>query len=595
MVRFAGLLLCTLGLFAQAPPKPQTDSVVVTGAFEPIPLEETDRAVQSWKLDDQQRVLINTLFDLLRLDPAMDVRGRAPNGVQTDVSIRGGGFGQTLVLLNGLRLNDAQSGHHNFDVPIPADLVDRVEVLRGAGSTMYGSDAIAGVVNVITRTPESSEIRIRSALGNFGVNQESLSGVFARKNFVQSLAVSRDFSSGFAADRDYRNLSMASLSHWRGSLGAGDLTLAMNDRPFGGDQFYGNFNSWERTRTWFAALSQQIGANTTAAFAYRRHTDLFVLYRDRPSVFENRHSDESYQASVRRHDRLSETVSLNYGVEGYRDSVESTNLGNHDRARGAGYVALDLRALRRFSFSIGGREEFFTGGRKEFSPTISAGAWLSPQWKLRGSASRAFRLPSYTDLYYHDPANIGSPDLRPESAWGFEGGVEWTPKAGRIRADATLFHRREKDDIDYVRKSPTDIYRATNFQRLNFTGVEAAVTVALQKTQWLDVRYTSLHGIQDVLGGLQSKYTFNYPRNSGIVGWRAALPHGFLIRTRIGVLDRLGRDPYAVWDAYAAKRHGRWTPFIQFTNLTATTYQEIIGVRTPGRGVVGGIEFRTAW
>ncbi len=600
MIRLVAWLIAASGLWAQSPAPPSykaasppKESLVVTGTFEPIPLEEADRAVTSWVLDDKQRVLIQTMFDLLRLDASIDVRGRAPNGVQTDISIRGAGFGQTLVLLDGLRLNDAQSGHHNFDVPLPADAIGRVEVLRGAGSALYGSDAVGGVVNVITRVPEAWEVRLRTAFGNFGVNQESASLDLVGKDFTETLAASRDFSSGFAANRDYRNLSMASLTHWRSGLGAGNLTLATNDRPFGADQFYGNFNSWERTRGWFAAISQELGANTTAAFGYRRHTDLFVLYRDRPRVFENRHSDESYQASIRRRDGLAENVSLHYGIEGYRDSVESTNLGNHDRARGAGYVALDVRALKRFSFSVGGREEFFTGGRKEFSPTASAAAWLSPHWKIRASASRAFRLPTYTDLYYHDPANVGSPNLRPESAWGYEGGVEWT--RGRVRAEGTVFHRREKDDIDYVRASVLDIYRATNFQRLNFTGVEAAVVVRARPAQWLDFRFTTLHGVQDVLGALQSKYSFNYPRNSATMNWRGELPHGFLFRTRIGAVDRLGRDPYAVWDVYGAKRIGRWTPFVQLTNLTATSYQEIIGVQTPGRAVVGGVEFRGRW
>ena len=114
-----GLLLAALCSFTQAQTPPPKESVVVTGTYQPIPLDEADRAVRVLAEDDAARILSNTFFDLLRTDPSLDVRGRTPNGVQTDLSIRGANFGQTLVLLDGLRLNDAQSGHHNLDVPVP--------------------------------------------------------------------------------------------------------------------------------------------------------------------------------------------------------------------------------------------------------------------------------------------------------------------------------------------------------------------------------------------------------------------------------------------------------------------------------------------
>src|SRR6266853_2596751 len=171
-------LACVFGL-AQTPPPAQTpaqrDTVIVTGTFEPIPLEEADRAVSAIKLGPDQKALACTVFDYLRLDPSIDVRGRAPNGIQTDVSIRGGNFGQTLVLLNGFRLNDAQSAHHNLDIPVTLESLGRMEILKGTGSSFYGSDAVGGVVNLLTQTPEANELTLRTAIGNFGVNQESAS------------------------------------------------------------------------------------------------------------------------------------------------------------------------------------------------------------------------------------------------------------------------------------------------------------------------------------------------------------------------------------------------------------------------------------
>ena len=191
----------------------------------------------------------------------------------------------------------------------------------------------------------------------------------------------------------------------------------------------------------------------------------------------------------------------------------STNLGDHARSRAAAYAAFDLRALRRFSISISAREEVYRSWSATLSPTVAGGAWLARTVKLRGSASRAFRVPGYTDLYYHDPANLGSPNLRPERAWTYNGGLEWMPSS-RVRGELTVFHRRERDGIDYYRSSPAEIWRALNIQNLNFTGVEAAM-----QARGFDFRLTGLRGTQDTIALGATKYTFNYPTYSAVVSW----------------------------------------------------------------------------
>jgi iron complex outermembrane recepter protein len=586
------LILAIATIAAEQTSTKRREVVVVTGTYEPIPLEEADRAVRVFDVRSAE-LLTNTFADLLKLDASIDMRQRAPNGVQSDVSIRGGGFGQTLVLLDGLRLNDVQSGHHNFDLPAPLASIAQIEVLKGSGSTLYGSDAIGGVVNFITRRPETTEVTLRGALGSFGVNQQSGTLSYAGGKFAQQFAFSRDFSTGFISNRDYRNLSLSSTTNFESALGTTGIVLATNDRPFGAEQFYGNYNSWERTRTWFASARQALGGRTAASFAFRRHTDLFVLYRDRPWVFTNRHAVESFQAALRRREDLGTGARLHYGVEGYHDSVASNNLGQHDRARGAAYAALDVRALRRFSFSAGIRDEVYGSGEHEFSPSLAVGLWLAPAWKVRAAISRAFRLPTYTDLYYQDPANLGSPDLRPERAWSYEGGFDWNA-GGRWRVSAAVFERRERDVIDYVRRSPAEIWRATNFQRLRFRGVELSAAARLKDRQQIEFHYTGLRGAQEAVAGLESKYVFNYPVHSGIIAWQAQAGNRVLARTRIGVLERLSRDPYAVWDLYAAWMGGRVRPFVQFTNLGNTSYEEIPRVPMPGRAIVAGIEV-VAW
>jgi iron complex outermembrane receptor protein len=134
------------------PPLRHEEQLVVTGSYDAVPLEETDRSVDTLPVGGSP-VSYRNWVDVLEQDPSLDVQQRAP-GTSADLSIRGSTFGETLILVNGLRLNDMQTGHNNLDIPFPFEAVQRVEVLKGAGSTMYGSDAMGGAVNFITSVPE---------------------------------------------------------------------------------------------------------------------------------------------------------------------------------------------------------------------------------------------------------------------------------------------------------------------------------------------------------------------------------------------------------------------------------------------------------
>jgi iron complex outermembrane receptor protein len=586
-LRFFLLAFTPVLALAQQPPE-RRDTVVVTGTYEPMSLEEIDRAIRVLPARTQTLV-IDTLVDLIKLDPSLDLGERAPGGVQADLSIRGAAFGQTLVLLNGMRLNDPQSGHHNMDIPVPLDSVDRIEVLRGSGSSLYGADAVGGVVNVITEPPQVTEFRLRTALGSDGINQQRAAANIAGKKVSEQLTFARDFSTGFMPDRDYRNLQFASVTRLATDFGNGSLNLAYMDHPFGADQFYGPYNSWEDTKTWFAGVQQALGAKTSASFSFRRHSDLFVLYRDRPDVYANHHADESEQAAVRRREEMSTTTTLYYGVEAFHESIDSTNLGGHARSRAAAYVSADFRALKRFSLTISAREEIYRTFSGAFTPTVAGGVWVSPQWKIRASTSRAFRIPSYTDLYYHDPTTQGNPTLRPESAWTFETGADWVPSA-RLRGEITLFDRRVTDGIDYYRLSPDDLWRALNIQNLNFRGWEASLRWTPTPIHTVDFRYTALHGTEDTVAAGFTKYAFNYPTGSGVFAWQITPRANFVFRTRVGALARQGQSPYALWDLYAALPRHKVHPYLQVTNTTNTPYQSIPGVLMPGRTIIGGVE-----
>ena len=560
----------------------------MTGTFEPVPLSETSRTVVS--IDTQAHPLLYDSFvDYLQLDPSVDLSQRGPDGIQADISIRGASFEQSLVLVNGLRMNDPQSGHHDMDVPFPLASIGQIEVLHGAGSTVYGADAVGGAVNFLTASPARTEMRATVGFGNFGFNQQRVSVSVLGRQWSEQIQGSRDLSTGFRTDSDYRSSSASSETRVKTGLGETDVLLAGSDRPFGADQFYGDFNSWERTKGWFAAISQDLGKNTSAAFGYRRHSDEFVLVRDNPSLYENNHVSQSWQAGLHRKSSLRGDSRLMYGLEGDGDVIDSNNLGHHSRNRGSGYLNADLHFYRRFFLSLGARQEIFSGGVTEFAPTLAGNVWVREGLRLRASASRAFRLPTYTDLYYSDPANIGNPLLKPESAWSFEGGPEWNA-GGRISAELTVFRRLDHNDIDYIKYAPTGPWQATNIHNLHFTGAEAVMRFAVAPSQRLEVAYTALRGSQQGIPGAISKYVFDYPSHNAMSSWIGEFHNMVSAQTRVRVVQRFGHNAYPVWDLGASRSNGVIRPYIQFSNLSNTGYEEVPGVAMPGRGVIGGME-----
>jgi vitamin B12 transporter len=594
MQRLFMILLASLACaaWAQQPapaPTPVQETVVVTGAPDAVTLGESPRSLVS--IDTTQHPLaFSTPEDYLRTDPSTFIEQRGAGGAQADISIRGSSFEQTLVLLNGLRINDAQTAHHNLDLPVPIDAMRSIEVLHGAGSTLYGSDALGGVVDFLTATPSESSLTLRAGGGSFGENEQTLLAGISRRRWSNMLTATRNFSTGFMADRDYRNESASTEPRFTSSLGETDILLAASDRVFGADQFYGPYNSWERTKGWFASARQQIGDRTEAAFGYRRHTDNFVLLRNDPAFYANQHVDQSWQAVARRKQPLASAASLFYGLEADGDAIDSNNLGRHARNQGAAYVDADLHSSGAWTLSAGLRGEMLSGGaRMVWSPDLAASLRLSPTVKLRASSGYGFRLPTYTDLYYSDPSTIGNPHLQPESAWSFDAGADWYPGT-RTAASLTLFYSRQHDAIDYLRPDPASPWRAANLSGLRFTGIESALSFEPHRNQTLRLAWTAISGAQSALHGQQSQYVFNYPVENARFEYTATLRASYLVRTTVDAVQRYRQDPYPVWNVELAREAGRIHPWLRMANLSNTGYQEIVGVAMPGRSFTGGID-----
>jgi outer membrane cobalamin receptor len=589
------VFVCASGLLAQAPVQPPAQAVTVT-TDEPLPISTRDlldRTSVTLLLDDPatQRALYHSAVDLLALDPALNLEARAGSGVQVDLSLRGSTFEQTLILLNGLRINDPETGHLNFDIPVPLEAIARIDILHGSGSTFFGSDAVGGAVDLITARPTHASASLLLGGGSYGATEQHLQLSAVARRIATRLTGSRDTSDGFfyrgVDDRGFHANAVALDSYLTLTphLAPTQILLAASDRPYGANLFYGAYDSSERTKGWFASIRQPLPAGWSADFAYRRHTDLFVLKVTNPNLYRNNHIDSLWQADLRRVSNPVRNLDVSYGLEADGDAIQSTNLGRHARNQGAGYANLSLRSLRRLTLSVGARQEIFSGPTPVFSPSASAGYDLGHGLRAHAAAGTGYRLPTYVDLFYADPTTIGNPGLKPETSQSYEGGLGFEHR--KLHLAATGFTLRQSNAIDYSKYSPTDKYQATNVGSIAYSGVEADARYTLRPAHQLQLNYAFLHAAPPP-AGLISEYAYNFATHKGTLLYQAIFGQ-LAARTQVTVVQQTGRTAYPLWTIAMARSKGLVRPYVRLENLSNTAYQQIPNVPQQGRSITGGL------
>ena len=274
---------------------PFRQDVVVTAAATPVELGSVTRTLTVITREQIDRLPVHSIADVLRLTGSVDVRARGERGVQTDFAVRGATFGQMLVLVDGVRLNDAQSGHHNGDIPVPLDAVERIEVLYGPGSSLFGADAFGGTINVITRR-DAAPVSALVQAGSFGLAAGRGQIGMRRGTVRQMFAASVDRSSGFMFERGFATAGVTSKT----SIGErAGLLVSYLWKDFGANGFYGNAPSHEWTNQTLVASEHSFGEwsgwRLGGHLSYRTHGDHFLFDVRRPGVAANRH---------RTHDKL---------------------------------------------------------------------------------------------------------------------------------------------------------------------------------------------------------------------------------------------------------------------------------------------------
>ena len=403
-------------------PQPPTveERVVVTATAAPAGALSLGRGVTIVTRGDIERFAGGSIADALRLAPGVDVRARGERGVQADFVLRGASFGQALVLVDGMRLNDAQSGHHNADFPVSPASIDRIEVVTGASSSAHGADAFGGTIHIITRDGRYGEAS--AAGGSFSSARAEAAAGWSP--LALSAAAWGSRSAGFMFDRDYAfGGARAALAPAPGAR----LSVSHARKAFGANGFYGASPSKEWTDQTMASASMGRGGSRwafDARTAYRNHGDRFRWDIARPGFAENVHRTNAFDAAARADRLIGSAARVTFGAGAGADWIASSNLGDHTQSRGAAFVEMHVPVTPRLAVQPAVRVDTYSTFGTAVSPSMAVSARMHDTWRARVSAGRAFRVPTFTERYYSDPNHVAESALEAEDGWTVDLGVD---------------------------------------------------------------------------------------------------------------------------------------------------------------------------
>ncbi|NMA74762.1 MAG: TonB-dependent receptor [Bacteroidales bacterium] len=618
------------------------EEVEVIGTRVPLTQQEMVRQVIILSQDEIQRLNANSVNDLLKLIAPVDIRQRSAFGIQTDLSIRGGTFDQLTLLLNGININNPQTGHLNLDLPVSVDQIERIEILQGPAARIYGTSAFSGAVNIITKQSKQNGVSFHLKGGQYGSAGGGTHLSFNSPKFTHQLSGNYHRSDGAVHNSDFKQ----GKGFYQGeyALSAFDLNwqLGVSDQKYGANTFYSASypNQYEETRRYFVALQGETkGAVQMRPVLYwNRSFDHYQLIKAAESG-ENFHRNDVYGVGVNG-SFASLLGKTGFGAEVRTEGLLSSNMGeeleegkevdvpgHHGKqySKKVSRTNVSYFVEHNFMFSTvtlstGVLATMNTGLDQKFRfyPGIDLSYRPTSQWKLFVSWNKALRLPTFTDLFYKSPTQVGDKNLKPERTDAYSVGGSF--KANGFRAEISTFYQRGREMIDWVMFHADDIYHSTNLLKLNNYGFDASFRLFFPElfgnnsylTQ-LSLNYAYLHqDKKDSQEIYKSNYALEYLRHKFIAQLSHRIYGCLQASWSIRWQDRMGGyliydenlkptktikpyGSYALVDLKLEWSKPKYVVYAAFDNLLNRKYYDYGNVPQPGFWFNGGVKININW
>jgi iron complex outermembrane receptor protein len=582
-------------------------------------------AITVFSAQEIQRAGVQNLQDLLQFVQGLDLKTRGNEGVQADISYRGSTFDQIAILINGINYTDPQTGHHNLNIPIIFSEIERIEILKGPGAWSAGSIAFAGAINIIYKEkPTGSNIKLVVGDHHYANGEATLR--YTKNKFYVMAGINKSISTGYTDNTDFDITQFYTFAGYKDrKLGDLKFQLGFAAKDFGANSFYSlkYKDQYEETRALMSSLQYEKNWKnwrTTASVYYRQHHDRFQLFRyDAPSWYtaDNNHLTHvlggNYQLA-----KGSKIGLTTISIDARSESILSTNLGDLLTNPRFDFYAQDTifkKGKNRNHFSVSLSHRFFIkkwvltlgimeSGNNDYGFKTYGGAnieyRIKPKAILNFYINNSYRLPTFTDLYYSSPSQLGNPSLKPEQSLNTEISYHQTFKG--FTFEGGVFYKYGFQLIDWVKLPTEEKWHSENLQNISTLGYDLSLTYAPLKgfIKKININYTYLD-ITPIESEYQSLYVTDYLKHQVNLSINHTIYKRFSAQWLFSFNDRNGKytdkitleeHPYPnvlISHLKVNYEKEKYQVFLEVSNLFNVEYFDYPNIIAPGRWVKAGI------
>ena len=574
------------------------DSITITSARIELPFKENSRTITVISSKDIQESPATNLAELLQQEAGIDVRRQGVNGMQADLYIRGGSFDQTLLLIDGIKVEDPQTGHHTLNIALPLEVIERVEIIKGPAARVFGQNAFTGAINIVTK----SSVDHINSVGYKSGSYDQQQGAVTLGTQLESATVighaSINTSEGYRYNTDFENQNYFIKGRFNTTSNPIDVIGYLAKRKFGANQFYAvesGSDQYEETQSSLVGASTKFETETfkiTPRVYWKRTQDMYLFKREDPSFFRNLHI--SNKTGVQVNASYTSTAGITgFGVDVAKVFMTSTNLGERDR------LMANLFLEHRFSLANNSLDitpglsvNYFSDFKFHAFPGVDVGYTINERFKAYANIGYTYRVPTYTDLYYVGRNDLGNENLVPEEALSEEVGLKYF--GASFNAYVAIFNRSSDNLIDYTKENEADKWEATNLKSLNSKGAELNVSSRFKSglyTQNINLGYTYLDENLSDVKTAYSKYVINSLTHHFTATFRSQFVKNLSQSIVYKFAERASGTSYSVVDVQATLTISDLELSIIGNNIFNAEYVETGFVPMPKGNVLVGVTY----
>jgi len=563
------------------------EEVIVQGKFLNLPYKSVNENIEIISRNEIENSPSKSIDEILQQYSGMDIRRRGANGVQADISVRGSSFEQVLILINGIRMNDSQTGHNSMNIPVDLQNVERIEIIKGPAARRFGQNAYAGVINIITRTNVPDHVKISAEGGDFETYNLGVSSNFGNGKFSNLIQANSGASEGYRYNTDYKLNNIFYQNSYPIKEGKVGLQAGFSEKKFGANGFYSSpsaADQYEELQASIVAANYQqkfgdFGLNSNVY--WRRGQDMYLYNRIKPEIYRNMHIGNNVGGEVNGSYQSSLGVT-GLGVELRKEFLQSNNLGERQR------FMTQLFFEHHFSF-IGNKLNIspgiswanYSGEGNFFYPGLDVGFDFSQHHKVYGNVAKVHRIPTFTELYYVSRTEQGNPDLQPENALSAEIGYRF--QSAEVLAKLSGFLRDSENSIDWIKETQESIWTAYNVGNIKTKGFEAEFRHNFLEWFNYSVGYTFIENDFQNKNSQLSRYALDNLKHQLISKVQLKFLKYFTNELVYRYSERVNLGSYHLLDEKLNFQKNDFNIYLLINNLTNSDYSETFKVPMPGR------------